>query len=304
MPENALQRSQLRSLFDLIVKAGQKSGEDNLTRLSAAFSFFAVLSLAPVLVLAIVVAGNFFGQGVAREQLLAQARLSLGSQGQALVQELLDNATRPAASVIATVFSLSVTYFSASNLFAALTDSINFIWRLQSKMPLVKTLLFSRLTAFVLAAVFGILGLGWIAFDVWLSSFRSMTPDFVGWSWISQGSSLLFLTLVFTLTFKQIPANVCLWSDVWPGATVTAIGITACKWVLNLYFGIFNVSAAYGSAGALVVVLLWIFYAAQIFFFGVELTYAYTYMFGSKSGLEAAITSDAAPPNPPAMTTL
>jgi membrane protein len=255
--------------------------EDRVPRVAAAFSFYAALSMAPLLLLAVVVAGMIFGEGMAREELLDQARQAVGPQGQEFVAELLDNARRPGASVIATLVSLAVTFFSASNLFIALQESMDAIWNIERKRSMFQSLIFSRLTAFLSVLLFAALVIAWLALDAWLSWLERNTPGFQGGQLASLAVSILFLTGVFSLTFRQLPANRMTWRDVWPGACVTAVGITLSKFLLALYFSFANVSAAYGSAGALVVILLWLYYTSQIFFFGVELTYTYSHEFGS-----------------------
>jgi membrane protein len=279
-------RFDLVSIKNLLTKTFTNWSTDNVPRLAAAFSFYAVLSLAPVLVLAVVAAGYIYGEGTARQELLTQARAAVGPQGASLVSELLDNANKPGASAIATVLSLLVTFFSASNLFIALQETVNVIWGVQQKGPLLKGLILTRVTAFLSVTVFGLIVLGWLTLDSWLGWLERHTQGFQGWQVVSLAASLLFLTGVFGVALKQLPPNRLQWRDVWPGAFVTALGFGISKLLLALYFSYANVSAAYGSAGALVVILLWIYYSSQIFFFGVELTYTYAHTRGSLVGEE------------------
>lgn len=270
----------------------QNWAASNVPRLSAAFSFYAVLSLAPTLVLAVVVAGSIYGEGAARSQLLEQAREAVGPQASALLAELIDNAKKPGASLFATVFSLSVTFFSCSNLFIALQETVNTMWGIERRDPLVKGLILTRIGGFLAVMGFVAIVVAWLTFDAWLTVIQRFTPGARSAQAASLLGSILFLAVVLAITFHRIPPNRVQWRDVMPGAIVTALGITASKFLLSLYFAYANVSAAYGSAGALVVILLWIYYTSQIFFFGVELTHAYSHQLGS---LRPALPSAADP---------
>lgn len=279
-------RRDFESFKTLLAKTYENWSNDNIPRLAAAFSFYAVLSLAPVLVLAVVGAGYFYGEGAARTRLLSEVGSAVGPQGRSLVAELIDNSNKPGASAIATILSLMVTFFSASNLFIALQESVNAIWGIQQKISLVKGLILTRITAFLSVMFFGLVVLGWLTLDSWLGWLARHTEGFQGWQVVSFMVTILFLSLVFAVSFKQLPRNRLQWSDVWPGAFVTALGFGVSKLLLSFYFAYANVSAAYGSAGALVVILLWIYYSSQIFFFGVELTYTYAHTRGSLVGEE------------------
>lgn len=257
-----------------------------MPRLAAAFSFYAVLSLAPTLVLAVVVAGAIYGEGAARQHLLDQARSVLGSQGSEFIGELIDNAKRPGASLVATLISLGITFFSSSNLFIALQETVNIMWGIERKDPIVRGFLLARVSAFVGVLSFGVLVISWLTFDAWIAWLERATPGFRGAQLSSFLASFLFLTLVFAFALRHLPRNRLATADVWPGAIVTAVGMSLTKYLLGLYFGLANISAAYGSAGVLVVILLWIYYTSQIFFFGVELTYAYAHEIGSLRGTD------------------
>lgn len=270
----------------LLTRTFQNWGADQVPRLAAAFSFYAVLSLAPTLVLAVVVAGAIYGEGAARQHLLDQARSVLGSQGSEFIGELIDNAKRPGASLVATLISLGITFFSSSNLFIALQETVNIMWGIERKDPIVRGFLLARVSAFVGVLSFGVLVISWLTFDAWIAWLERATPGFRGAQLSSFLASFLFLTLVFAFALRHLPRNRLATADVWPGAIVTAVGMSLTKYLLGLYFGLANISAAYGSAGVLVVILLWIYYTSQIFFFGVELTYAYAHEIGSLRGTD------------------
>ncbi|CAN5564790.1 N/A [soil metagenome] len=273
----------LRLLFS---KAVANWSEDSVPRLAAAFSFYAVLSLAPLLVLAIVVAGGFFESGSVRTQLLGQVQSAVGKDGRELVATLIQNTYKPGATTIATVFSLIVTFFSASGLFIQLTDVLNNMWGVTAdpKQGFFKSLILTRFFAFLTVIVFGAITLGWVALDFWLQWLEKHTAGFTGWPVVSILVSIVFLTLVFAVSYKAMPKGKADWSDVWIGAFVASLGFALAKFLLSLYFSYANVAGAFGPAGALILILLWIYYTSQIYFFGAELVYTYAHLGGTRRG--------------------
>jgi membrane protein len=277
----------LKSLKSLLVKSGVQWSDDSAPRLAAAFSFYAILSLAPVLIVAVFGAGLFYGQRVdALNELLGQAKSAIGAQGTKLLQEMVYEAMNRRTGIIATVFSLAVTFFSASNLFLAFDDSVNAIWKIRSAGPPWKIFLVSRLLAFVMVLVFGVIVIAWLGFDAWLTWMEAHVPGIIQWQYVSVIATLFLLVLIAAVALKSLPRKRLKWSDVWPGAIITAIGVDLAKFLLGAYFSSFHVSKAYGPAGAVVLVLLWIYYVAQIYFFGVEVTYVYAHEYGSRKGLD------------------
>lgn len=277
----------LKSLKSLLVKSGVKWSDDSAPRLAAAFSFYAILSLAPVLIVAVFGAGLFYGQRVdALNELLGQAKSAIGVQGAKLLQEMVYEAMNRRTGIIATILSLAVTFFSASNLFLAFDDSVNAIWKIRSTGPPWKIFLVSRLLAFVMVLVFGAIVIGWLGFDAWLNWMEAYVPGIAQWEYVSVIATLFLLVLIAAVALKSLPRKRLKWSDVWPGAVITAIGVDLAKFLLGAYFATFHVSKAYGPAGAVVLVLLWIYYVAQIYFFGVEVTYVYAHEYGSRKGLD------------------
>jgi membrane protein len=255
------------------LRAGLGWAEDNIPRLAAAFSFFTVLSLAPLLVLAVVAGGYFLGETQTLEKLIDEARGYVGVEGADLIRSFMASAKRPTASTIATVASLLVTFFSASNLFMSLVDSMNYVWGIRPTGSVVKSLIGMRFMAFLSVLVFSLLFLGWLALDAWLNWLERNTIGFVSWHWVSLGTTVLFLSTAFAVSYTQLPKGRVTLRQAAIPALVTALGVTFSKYLLSLYFTYAGTSSAYGPAGALVVILLWIFYMAQIYFFGAEMCY-------------------------------
>jgi membrane protein len=262
--------------------------EDAVPRLAASFSFYAILSMAPLLVLAIAAAGVFFGEESARRELLTQVGNAVGKEGKELVDTLIGNTYKPGASTIATMLSLGVTFFSASGLFMELTETINSIWGIPADKdtPFLKSMILTRIFSFVAVLVFGVITLGWLALDFWLNWMEKHTERFMGWPAVSIVVSVIFLTLVFAVSYKSIPKAHAAWGDVWLGAILAAILVALAKYLLGLYFAYANVAGAFGPAGALVLILMWIYYTSQIYFFGAEVVYSYAHTFGSRSHMD------------------
>ena len=269
----------------LLVKTFANWSEDNVPRLAASFSFYAVLSLAPVLVLGVTVASAVLADPTARERLITQVQQFAGSKEISdLLNEIIVKAQAKGTGTIATAISFLVTFFSASNLFLQLQDTANSIWGIQQRGSLIRNLVVTRVLAFLGVVVFGALLIVWLGLDSWLGWVARHTPGFDAAPLLSLVGSVVFFTMALGIAYKGMPKNRTTWRDVWPGAIVAAVGIGLSKLVFSAYFAFANVSAAYGAAGSLVVLLLWIYYTSQIFFFGLELTYTYTKEFGSLKG--------------------
>ena len=253
--------------------------KDNVPRLAAAFSFFAMLSLSPMLVLVVEVLG--YGYGSHRLTHLAESYM--GRQGATFVTGLINSSLKPSATTIATILSLILAIYGASNLFQQLYDSIHAIWNFKPKHTGIKAFVFGRIASVAMALVFFAVLIIWLGIDWWLGWAQRHTHGFQGWEAISFVVSVTFLTFAFALTFKSMPHGMVAWRDVWLGAISAAIGIGISKFLLSLYFSLSSISAVYGSAGTLVIVLLWIYYSAQIFFYGIEITCTYAHMYGSQS---------------------
>lgn len=265
--------------------------EDAVPRLAASFSFYAILSLAPLLILAIAAASTFIGEEAARKALLDQVGSAIGKEGRGLIETLVEKTFKPGATTIATILSLIVTFFSASGLFMQLSDTVNAIWGIPAdkKTPFFKSLILTRVFAFAAVLVFGIITLGWLAIDFWLQWLERKSGGadrFAGWPVISTIISIVFLSVVFAISYKQIPRAHAAWRDVWLGAAVAAVGVGIAKYALGLYFKYADVAGAFGPAGALVLILLWIYYTSQIYFFGAEIVYSYAHTFGSRAHME------------------
>ncbi len=275
----------LNEFRKLLVTAGGNWSSDGVPRYAAAFSFYAILSLAPLLVLVVVVGGAYLGNNAqARSELLHQAQGFFGKNGAEFISTLVENATNRNAGIFATVVSFVVTFVGASNLFLQLNDAVNGIWKVRQEGSVLKILFLSRVGAFFGVLSFGALAVAWLVLDSWISWARRNIGLHGSWQEINLAISFLFLLAVFGIAFKTMPRGRVGWGDVWLASVLTSLGITGSKYLLGLYFAKSGVASAYGPAGALVVILLWFYYTSQIYFFGVELTRVYAQQMGSLSG--------------------
>lgn len=277
---------------EVLQKAAVRFGENNATRLAAAFAFYAVLSLAPLLVFAVAIATNFMDNGTLRGQIMSEAQAQLGKGAAELVSNIIQQASKPGASLWASIISIVLALVAASGLFDQLNSAVDTIWKVAPvKGNLVKNFFLQKLVSILMALIFVSLIFVWMAIDSVMSYIRAnMGGNAAVWQLLSFGASVAFLTVLFAIAFKGLPKGMVAWKDVWLPAAVTAIGFGLSKYILSLYFAHANVGLAYGPAGALVVILLWLYYSSQIFFFGVELVFAYSYAFGShKSDLEGQL---------------
>jgi membrane protein len=270
------------NLKPLFLKAFQNWQKDNAPRHAAAFSFYAMLSLSPMLVLAVAVASKILGDSQAGMHIVHVAEGYLGKQGSKFLESLIATSAKPGASAIATVLSIGVAVYGAINLFQQLSDSISYIWKAKQPRGGFKGFLLGKVIAVAMFIIFSAIFILWLALDSWIGWMEAHTPGFQGWQFVSFFVSVLFLSLAFALIFRAMPKGMVAWGDVWIGAITTATGFGVSKFLLSMYFSYSTTSAAYGSAGALVIVLLWIYYSAQIFFFGIELTCTYAHIHGSQ----------------------
>lgn len=260
----------------ILKRTAQAFVQDNVTRLGAALAFYTTIAVAPLMVLAVAIAGLFLGEGKARATVLAEIRQVVGDQP-ASVASSLESPMTDKQGVVATVLGSITLIFGALGVFNHLQDALNSIWR--AKPPALPFWKMVRYRLSSLAVVFAtgfLLLVSLIASAIlsWLAA-RALGKVEVPAAWlelINLGISFLATTLLFALLFKLLPDRHVAWSHVWLGAFVTALLFTVGKAVLGVYLGHAKVTSAYGAAGSLVALLLWCYYAAQIVFLGAEFT--------------------------------
>ena len=263
----------------------------NVPRLGAALAFYTMLSLAPLLVVVIAVAGWAFGREAAIGQLVWQIEDLAGHEGAQVVQALLTAAHKPASGSIAAILGILTLFVGASSAIAELRDALNTIWNVPAKkscglMKSVLATLKDRTLAFAMVLGIGFLLLVSLAINAALAALGGYFQYYLPANeWILQSANFLIsffvITLLFALIYKVLPDIDIAWGDVALGAAITSLLFSAGKLLLGLYLGKATFMSAYGAAGSLVVLLLWVYYSAQIFFLGAEFTHSYAERYGS-----------------------
>jgi len=268
--------------------------DDYAPSMGAALSYYTLFSLAPLLLLVIAVAGLLFDRDVARGQVMAQLGGLIGSEGARAIEDLLKSASRPTESVIASVLSVVTLLIGATSIFAELQSDLDRIWRAPAAVRPSGPwgLLRTRLLSFGLIVSIGFLLLVSLVVSAGLAAFGSWYGAwFPGWvitlQVLNQMISLAFMTALFALMYRILPSVRVAWQDVWRGAFVTALLFTIGKYLIGLYLGKAAVASGFGAAGSIVLLLVWVFYSAQIFLLGAEFTWVYAHSHGSRKDVPA-----------------
>jgi len=272
---------QIGAGVSLLKKTYSNWSDHHAPRLGASVAFYTLLSFAPLLVLIVAVIALVFDQQRAQNGLIDQARQMIGDRGADTVKALLMNAQKHSSGVIASVIAFVTLLFGASGVFTELRDALNIIWDAEPKnesgfMGMLKQRLFSFgmvLSIGFLLLVSLIISAGLAFLGKFFSTLIPL-PPFI-FEVINFAVSFAVITVLFALMFKFVPARHISWRDVRVGAVGTALLFTVGKLLLGLYMGKASVGSAYGAAGSLVAVIVWVYYSAQIFFFGAEFTRVY-----------------------------
>jgi len=258
--------------------------DDKVPRLGAALAYYTLFSLAPLLIIVVALASLVFGEQAAQGRIADEISGLVGDKGAEAIQEMLQNAgAQKSSGIIATVIGLMTLLFGASGVFGELQDALNTIWRVKPKpgrgiLGIIRDRFFSF--AMVLGIVFLLLvSLVVSAALAALGKFGSGTLPTPLLHLVDLVVSIGVVAILFAVLFKALPDVRIAWRDVWVGALATSVLFTFGKILIGLYLGRSSVGSAFGAAGSLVVVLAWIYYSAQIFFFGAELTKAYAHYY-------------------------
>ena len=261
--------------------------EDRAQRLGAALAYYTVFALAPTIVLVIAVAALVLGHEAARDEILRQTHELVGEQGAKAVESWIATARDPGASSKAIGLGLVTLVFGLWGVFGELQDALNTIWGVTPKAGRgVLDMIRQRFWSFALVIGTGFLLLVSLAISTWISIltkyFWYLLPlPGPALEAVNVVVSFGVITVLFALTFKLLPDVDIAWRDVWLGAAVTALLFTVGKLVIGLYLGKSGVASAFGAAGSLVVILVWVYYSAQILYFGAEFTKVWTRRRGS-----------------------
>lgn len=279
-----------KELVPLLKETYNDWNEDKAPRLGAALAYYTVFSMAPFLIVLLAIAGLAFDNlGIgARDQVLAQISDTFGESGGRLISTMIENANHKGSGVMATVIGTATLLMGAGGLFGQLQDALNTIWGVAPKpglgfMATVKT----RFLSFSMVLVTGFLLLVSLALSALLQALSTYMNDVLPVPGIVLTTLNLLIgfgviTLLFAMIYKVLPDAEIEWRDVWIGAAVTSLLFSIGKFALSLYLSKSAPGSTYGEAGSLVLILLWVYYAAQILFFGAEFTQVYARKFGSR----------------------
>jgi len=277
-------------IWALIQDAANGWSEHHAARIGAALAFYTVFSLGPILLLAVAVAGFFFGLGNARSEIHQQIGNLISPQAAAEVQMVLMRAHRPTAGVVATAISVVTLLLSADTALVELKSGLDEIWSVPAaSRRWYWDYLRTRLLSIALILALGGLLLASLLFGAALGALETLSRGIiivgVVLRWTSSLISFGLAALLFATVYKVLPSVRLAWKDVAAGALITAVLFIVGKYLIGVYLGSSTVASTYGAAGSVIVVLLWVYYSAQVFLLGAELTRGYAYRFGSRKGL-------------------
>ncbi|WP_342618367.1 YihY/virulence factor BrkB family protein [Rhodoferax sp. GW822-FHT02A01] len=277
----------MQALWIVLRKVGQSWLEDYVPSMGAALAYYTLFSLAPLLLIVVSVAGMVFGEDAARGEISAQLGDLMGQHSASVVQDLLVDVRRPQTGASVSVLGMVLLFIGATTVFGELQDALDRIWRVPDRVAHSGwlTLVRTRLLSFGM-----ILSLGFLLVVSLMASAalallgRWGATVFQGWYAIAAmgnavGGFVLVATM-FALIYKVMPRARVQWKDVWIGAIFTALLFSLGRTLIGWYVLRSGVASGFGAAGSLVVILLWIYYSAQIFLIGAEFTWVYANTFG------------------------
>ena len=275
-------------VWRLFVQTFDAWSSDKVPRHGAALAYYTVLSLVPLLVVIIGMIGLIFGQEAAQGYIVEQIAALVGPQSAAAIKDMIQRANQPTTGIVATVVATATLLLGASGVFGQLQDSLNSIWGVQPKEGRgIWGLIKDRFISFAALLGTGFLLLVSLVLSAALAAFGKW---FGGWlpapevvlQVLEFLISFVVITGLFAMIFKTLPDAQVAWRDVWVGAALTAMLFTVGKFAIGLYLGKSDVGSAYGAAGSLVILLVWVYYSAQILLFGAEFTQVYANAVGSR----------------------
>lgn len=280
-----------RAMLDLAKESVSSWVEDFAPSMGAAIAYYTVFSIAPLLLIVIAIVGFVFGHDAATGRIFEELRGLMGDQAAATLQTMVKSASDPGKGAIATIIGVVTLIFGATTVFSELQSALDRIWRApaatkrQGLWKLVRT----RLLSFGMILGIGFLLLVSLAASAAIAAFSALWgPLFAGFgvllNVVNIVVSVVIITILFALIYKFLPRTRISWHDVWIGAAVTAVLFTVGKFLIGLYLGRSSAVSTFGAAGSLAVVLVWVYYSAQIFLLGAEFTWVYSYRHGSRQG--------------------
>lgn len=278
-----------KALVGFVKELASSWSDQRVPSMGAALAYYAMFSIAPLLFIAIAIAGLFFGAEAVRGAVFAQLADLMGRESAQAIQEMLAHVSRPATGTFATVAGGVGLLLGASGVFSELQSAMDVIWRVppQAKPAGIWGFLRTRLLTFGMVLGLGFLVVVSLLLSTALAALGKWWGGYLeGWQYVAQALdvvvNLVVLTGVFGAIFKFMPTKPVPWRDVWVGAAVTAVLFTIGKFLIGLYLGKSSVASSFGAFGSVVVVMVWVYYSAQIFYLGAEFGWVYSHRYGSR----------------------
>jgi membrane protein len=268
-----------------------------IPRLGASVAFYTILSLAPLAIVVVAIASFVFSREAATGQLLWQLENLIGVQGAEVIRNMLDASRAPRSGTLATIIGLMTLFFGSTAAVGELRDGLNYIWGVQDNsgfgLHAIVTLLRDRTKSFLLVVGVGFLLLVSLAVNTAVAAageylWRLLPAHELVLQLADTVLSFLVITFLFALLYRFLPSVPLEWEDVLIGSCITSVLFSLGKLLIGLYLGKASFSSAFGAAGSLVVLVVWVYYSAQIFYLGAMFTKIYADNFGSKPGRRAA----------------
>jgi len=278
----------IKQTWSLVKAAFSSWLDDYAPSMGAALAYYTMFSIAPLLLIVISTAGLVFGEEAVRGEIFGQLQDLMGNQGAQAVQGLLQSVSEPKEGMAATVIGTVLLLIGATSVFGELQDAFDRIWRApdRDKTGGVWRLIRTRLLSFGIILGIGFLMIVSLIFSAAIAALGKWWGPFfsnleVMATVLNFVFSFVLMTAIFAMLYKFMPRVKIHWKDVWAGATVTALLFTVGKILIGIYIGKSAISSGFGAAGSLVVVLVWVYYSAQIFLLGAEFTWVYAHAHGS-----------------------
>ena len=277
----------LKKTWQLVKSAASSWIDDYAPSMGAALAYYTVFSIAPLLLIVISIAGLVFGEDAARGEIVSQLQGLMGNEAAQAIEGLLASVNKPGKGVLSTVVGIVVLLIGATTVFGELQDALDRIWRAPTREGSgIWNLLRARLLSFGMILGVGFLLIASLVVSAALAALgKWWAPLFGGWEVLAQVVNFLIsfglVTVIFAMIYKIMPRVKIEWHDVWIGAAVTSLLFTIGKILIGVYIGKSGVASGFGAAASLVVMLIWVYYSAQIFLLGAEFTWVYAHTFGS-----------------------
>jgi membrane protein len=262
--------------------------KDRVPLLSASLAYYTVFSIAPLLIIAISIAGAFLGEEAVRGEITGQLQGLVGKDSASTIQGMLQNTQKPnSGGTVATILGVLTLLLGASGVFGQLQEALNIIWEVKPKpgRNLVKFIQARFLSSAMVLVIGFLLLVSSVLSAILVAVTHFMRNLWPGFQFLGQSLdfllSLLVVTLLFASIYKVLPDVKVPWRNLWVGAGVTALLFNFGKYLIGLYLGSSGIASAYGAAGSIIIVLVWVFYSAQILLLGAEFTQVYSKYLGT-----------------------